>query len=356
MINNDEHIFDGFLFIGDPHIWSLKPGRRRDASFLDTVLNKIIAAANIANQKNLFPIFLGDLFHSDTDSGNRLQAKSTEAIQSFTHKPVTVSGNHDRKGIELAYENPLKPILVAQSLHVMDKPGPWQIMRVKKGTKTLKVLIGGTPYGYPLPKSYQDAMGEERPKDIDMVIWITHDDLAFDGPYPGSIAMEEMPGIDIVVNGHIHNTKRPYMAGETVYHNPGNITRLAIDNVNHIPSVWEWNPINKEKVATSNGAKVTSLIQHVLPHKPAVEIMNTTGYHTKKAQKEEKTEEQFEFIHGLETMDNQMDDEKRKTDDGTLAQETINSYLDEIEASEELGNIVKNLLNKAIQKHQELSK
>ena len=57
----------GVLYIGDPHVWSKKPGRRRDEDFLATILGKLGQAAEIANKNHLWPICPGDLLHDDDD-------------------------------------------------------------------------------------------------------------------------------------------------------------------------------------------------------------------------------------------------------------------------------------------------
>ena len=87
----------GILFIGDPHLWSFKPGRRRDASFRDTVLGKIAQAAEISNRLNLWPIFLGDLFHAPDDNDVSTLVGLVRVLGTFDRKPVTLEGNHGAK-------------------------------------------------------------------------------------------------------------------------------------------------------------------------------------------------------------------------------------------------------------------
>ncbi len=56
---------NGFLFIGDPHLDIKKPGRRLDENFAETVLGKIDFCINYANDHDLVPVFLGDLFDNN---------------------------------------------------------------------------------------------------------------------------------------------------------------------------------------------------------------------------------------------------------------------------------------------------
>ena len=52
--------YNGLLFVGDPHLWSLSPGTRIDVdmSFAEVVLDKINQAIDIALEHNLFLVFL----------------------------------------------------------------------------------------------------------------------------------------------------------------------------------------------------------------------------------------------------------------------------------------------------------
>lgn len=61
-----EHIFNYIQVIGDPHVYDARPGRRRDVNFLDTVLDKLSQAAEIANDNNAYTVITGDFFHSKT--------------------------------------------------------------------------------------------------------------------------------------------------------------------------------------------------------------------------------------------------------------------------------------------------
>src|SRR3546814_7832118 len=76
------------------------------------------------------------------------------------------------------------------------------------------------------------------------IVWLTHEDLAFDGSYPGAKELYEVPGVSLVVNGHMHLTKKPRNVGGTMWFNPGNITRVAVDAKDHVPAVWKFDPVN----------------------------------------------------------------------------------------------------------------
>ena len=52
----------GLLVIGDPHVGSRRPGRRKDADWPAPILAKLERCVAIANARDLAPVILGDLF------------------------------------------------------------------------------------------------------------------------------------------------------------------------------------------------------------------------------------------------------------------------------------------------------
>src|SRR5688572_19718383 len=101
------------------------------------------------------------------------------------------------------------------------------------------VLVGGTSWGQKLPKSFEraeasaDAAGP-------LVFWVCHHDLRFPG-YEETARLDcrEIPGIDVVVNGHIHRDLGEVKCGGTLWINPGNIARIKRSDASrrHVPSV-----------------------------------------------------------------------------------------------------------------------
>ena len=63
----------GLLFIGDPHLGSIKPGRRKDVDFGATVLGAVAQAIAVANARRLVPVFLGDIFDRPHEEDERLK-------------------------------------------------------------------------------------------------------------------------------------------------------------------------------------------------------------------------------------------------------------------------------------------
>lgn len=344
---------EGILFIGDPHLWSFKPGRRLDPSFRDTVLGKITQAAKISNERNLWPVFLGDLFHAPDDNDVSTLVALVRVLGLFERKPVTLEGNHDKDDLRLSERNPLTLLRETDQIDVMEVSGPWATLELESPDGAIhRVAVGGTPYGSPLPTSYRQAYGTDRPADVGTAVWITHEDLAFDGVYPGALPMEPIVGVELVVNGHMHATKLPVQREGTVYYNPGNITRMSIDQSEHLPSVWEWTPFSTETMASSTGTRVPKLHQHVLKHVAGGQCFNFEGRHSRNVTIPVATDsEQSRFVAIMkqEPMAN-------RTDDGTFTQASLEQVLADLEANDNVRAISTRICQQAILQHQENSR
>lgn len=340
----------GILFIGDPHCWSKKPGRRRDSNFSDTVLGKIEQASKICVKKNLFPIFLGDLFHKDDEHDITMLVKISRILKKFPYGAIIIDGNHDKKDATLNDSNALTLLDVNDRIKIINGSNPYGVLELKHNKAIHKVIIGGSSYGEHIPSNYKEAFGEERREDIDTALWLTHEDLDFDGSYFGAIPIRPISDVEMVVNGHIHATKKPVKSGETVYYNPGNITRLSIDQIDHVPSVWEWNPFEIKKTNSASGVEVTELLQHVLEHVPSEDIFNFEGRHTKDTSSlvilPEDQSSAFVKMAAL-------DEEKERSDDGIYTEQNIHIILDKRQTAESPRSIVLNLFQSSIKKHQE---
>lgn len=391
----------GVLFIGDPHLWSKRPGRRRDESFLDTILKKLTKVANISNNNKLLPVFLGDLFHEDDDYEPEMLVKVIKVLQLFERKPVTIVGNHEKDEWVLREKNALALLKVTGQIDVIEKNGFWGKLSLTnpENKEVHNIAIGGTPYGQTIPydltsflekdggTSIRDDfdkinsdLAKEKVKalagrsgvnllsesnindailpdekinndihkklDCDTVIWLTHHDLAFENTYPNSIPLHNIDGVDMMINGHIHGTKKPVKVGNTVCYNPGNISRLSIDMAEHLPSVWIWNPFLNKNMPSSKGVNVPYLEQIVLPHVSGEEIFNFEGRHTQKSLIEVLPEEieHSVFVELLNTENNS----NNKTDDGIYLKESMDEIFQEKETIEPVKLILQNLFHKAL--------
>ncbi|MNR71626.1 3',5'-cyclic adenosine monophosphate phosphodiesterase CpdA [compost metagenome] len=251
MFTPTEMQFDGLLFIGDPHVSSRRPGRRKD-DYLASVLEKLAFCAQLCRTHNLLPVILGDLLHRNDDSNLKLLNGLVAALKQFPVPPLALEGNHDKEETSLTDADVL--FLLAQTgvVQVITEPGLVGTYQVQGKP----VRLFAAPYGSPIPKSV--AAGEGT------AVLITHHDMAFEGAYPGSLAIEEVKGVAMVVNGHMHDTKPSVTVGQTVWYNPGNIEPLSVDVAHHVPCAWVW-----------NGEANQPLVAEKLPH--GADLFDLTG-------------------------------------------------------------------------------
>lgn len=350
----------GFLFIGDPHVWSKQPGRRRDEIFINTIMDKLHQAADIANEHDLWPMILGDLMHDDSDHKVSTLIKLSRALQRFDRRPACLVGNHDKDEIYLSEENALLLLGVTNQLDLIDRNEIWGIVDiVGPNGATKKVAVGGTPYGGEIPedlgkflntgkKSVHSALG------VDQVIWMTHEDLAFSGAYPTALPIREIKGVDLAFNGHMHGTTLPQKAGMTAWYNPGNITRMSVDMIHHVPSVWSWGPFEDQLMKTQQGLDVPLIKQHVLVYRPGVEIFSLEGRHATSILPDEM--ETVESLLQAERTTSAfaekllVDRDLSRTDDGTYTRESLEDIFSQKSISDAAKNILRRTQEKAAQK------
>jgi predicted phosphodiesterase len=234
----------GFLFIGDPHVSSKKPGRRID-DYRASVLQKLKVAGEIARDNDLVPVVLGDLFHRADENDLATLSRLIEVFNAYPSKAIVVGGNHDKKEVVVKEADALNVLAVAGTVLLIDGKCR-EVARYEMNGKTVALWI--TPYGAAVPTAIEST--------ADTVILVTHADYAFAGAYPDAKPIVEIKGCDMVVNGHMHKTTPSVVVGGTVWHNPGNIEPLSVDCIDHVPAVWEW----------LGGESVRELKPHLLPH------------------------------------------------------------------------------------------
>lgn len=228
--------YDGLLFVGDPHLASKRPGTRLDENFMKTVLDKLEQSVEIALSKNLFMVILGDLFHDDSDHNPLMLTRLIQIFKRLPCAPVTIVGNHEKRQTTLTDDTFCAALREAGVLYTIEKNGFWARFKFNED----HVYLGGTPYGQTIPTEIKSFINQDYVNVASYNIWITHHDLAIDAYYPGCIEPFEIDGCHMLVNGHDHTTKTPVLKGQTMYFNPGNITRMSVDKKDHVPSVWAW--------------------------------------------------------------------------------------------------------------------
>lgn len=383
-----DHIFNNVLIIGDPHIYNARPGRRRDESFLDTILDKMNQAKEIANKNNAYVLITGDFFHTKTiEIKSEFLNKIIKVMKGFKFKPLVLSGNHEKSEWAITDKDALSILKNTDLVDVIDGNELFGKIKVEKDGIINEIAIGGTCFGETIPydlteflemeggKSFRDEeeiqiYKEEEKKqkgnkiilisksakefsDVDLhkkikqrikadkVIWMTHHDLVFGENYPYSRPLHPIDGVDIVINGHMHNYKKPVKKDLTQFYNPGNIVRLKIDEIDNIPSVWLYNPINNEYEEDVVGNKVEKIQQIILKYKNSEEVFNLEGKNIVASQKD--------IIIDSSNFINLMLNEtiQDKTDEAVFIKEVLDSEKDNL--STPTYNYILNLLSEVVE-------
>lgn len=250
----------GLLLIGDPHLESRPPGHRRD-DYPAVILDKLAWSLAYAAENRLLPCILGDLFDKPRDNPNWMLVRLIDLLQG---EVLGLYGNHDCAEPELREHDSLSVLVGAGRLRLVSAEAPW-IGRI--GSRV--VVVGGSSYRQPLPRDFEPpaaarAASQEGPPPL--VVWLAHHDILIPGYDDGRIRPFAMPGVDLVVNGHIHRRLEEIVAGPTRWLTPGNISRRARSDATreHIPSVLR-----------IDVSAADYRVQHVeVPHRPFDEVFH----------------------------------------------------------------------------------
>jgi len=255
----------GLLFIGDPHLSSRAPGFRKD-DYPATILEKLRWSLNYARENHLRPILLGDLFDFPRDNANWLIVRLLPLLEDET---LAIYGNHDCKENALDENDTLSILVHANKIRLLDESRVWS--GVMDGRE---VVVGGTSWGQKLPESFDpeaarplQRLGLSVREIAPLVFWICHHDLKFPGQEEFTrIDCREIPGIDFIINGHIHRDMGRFQTGKTTWLNPGNISRLSRKDSSrtHIPSLLRAD-------ISQAGCELTRI---AIPHQPYDEVFH----------------------------------------------------------------------------------
>jgi DNA repair exonuclease SbcCD nuclease subunit len=224
-----EQQYQGLFIIGDPHLEARIPGLRKD-DYPHTILNKLIWCFSYAQNERLLPIILGDLFDKPRDNSNWLMVRLLEVLPS---ELIGIYGNHDCAEPQLNDHDSLSLLVKAGRYRLVDEQNPW---RGEIGGRP--VIIGGSSYRQPLPERYLTSTHTATGGLPPFVVWLTHHDFLLPDYDEGRIPLREVPGIDMIVNGHIHRKMEAARLGGTLWCNPGNISRRARSEATrtHVPA------------------------------------------------------------------------------------------------------------------------
>jgi len=318
-------ICNGLLVIGDPHVGSRRPGRRKDAVWPQAVLGKLERCVAIANERGLAPVILGDLFDRPVEPDEALKNQLIRILKGFHLRPLVNVGNHDIQHTMLTDSDTLALLGLCDVVDVAAISAP--IAEFQIGTRRLG--IGMTPYGQTIPT---DARGSFTA--IDLHVWFTHHDIAFDGGYPGAVPPFAVEGCDVLVNGHIHKTQKAVTAGRTRWLNPGTINRQSVDLVDHIPRAW---------ILDASG----ELEAQELPHER--NVFDLTGRIVNAADGAMVAREvESAFVTLLQA---ESSTELKRSGDGSIIRDEIEAKFVEDDTPDAVRAIVRSLLSEAVERH-----
>ncbi|MGO4573742.1 metallophosphoesterase [Microvirga sp. 2TAF3] len=316
---------NGILVIGDPHVGSRRPGRRKDALWPQPVLAKLEHCAAIANERGLAVVILGDLFDRPVEPDEALKNQLIRILKGFRHRPLVNVGNHDIQHMTLTDSDTLALLGLCDVVDVVATSAP--ITEFHIGGRRLGV--GMTPFGQTIPVDVRGSFSG-----VDMQAWFTHHDIAFDGGYPGAVPPFAVEGCDLLVNGHIHKTQKGILAGRTRWMNPGNITRQSVDLLDHVPRAW---------ILDGSG----DLIAQPLPFE--ANVFDLTGRLVDAADDgavAAAVESAFVTLLQAESPT-----ELKRSGDGSIVRDEIEAKFSQDDTSESVRAIVRSLLGEAVERH-----
>lgn len=238
----------GLFCIPDPHVAATPPMQRLD-SYMDDVLAKLAACLEQAAAADLVPVVLGDLFHWPRENPNVVMVALIELFRG--HHPYVLVGNHDKYQARFTADTSLAVLRAAGVCDVLDEPG----LFLRLDTPTGKAVVGASPDGSPLPTSVDKEPDETS-------VWLTHHNVGFPDFEEKQIKIREIPGLDWLINGHIHRPQPTVVAGGTRWANPGNVTRLKFSrrSMARRPEAAIWRP------------GLDDLEKWPIPHRPFAEV------------------------------------------------------------------------------------
>ncbi len=317
---------NGLLIIGDPHVSSRRPGRRKDADWPGPILAKLEACVAVANARGLAPVLLGDLFERAVEPDESLKARLVRILKSFRIRPLTNVGNHDIAHTTLSDGDSLAVFGIADVVDVVAATGIVGEYRIAEH----RLGIGMTPFGAGIPRDVRGSLAG-----IDRLAWFTHHDIAFEGAYPGAVPPFPVAGADLVVNGHVHKTKPPIRAGGTLWTNPGNINRQSVDLQDHKPAVW---------ILGADGV----LVPEYLPHE--ADVFDLTGRIVAAASdRDMRAQVESAFVSLLQA---ESATDLARSDDGSIIREEVEAAFAREGTPDPVRSLVLSLLDEAVERRE----
>lgn len=229
---------EGLFFMADPHVAATPPGQRLEG-YAEQILDKLRAGLDFARENALIPVILGDLFHWPRENPNSLLVALIGLFGGYPppFKPWVLVGNHDKYQARFTPDVSLAVLQAADAVHVMSEAGPQFFLQ----TNSIRALMGASPDFAPIPAEFSPPEDAPAPE---IVLWGTHHSLGFPEYMDKQVKPVEIPGVDWIVNGHLHRPQPTLERGRTRWANPGSMTRMRFTrlNIERRPAGVYWTP------------------------------------------------------------------------------------------------------------------
>ena len=209
---------EGILFCADAHLAGTPPGQRL-LGYSEQTQAKLAFCLEQAAARTLLPVVCGDLFHWPRENPNTLLVRCIELFKPLAGTPRkcwVLVGNHDKWQANYTDDVSMAVLESAGVIHVMKEAGPQCLVEVHGR----RALLGASPDMAPLPRTVERGEAET-------VLWVTHHGLGFPDYADQRQPLRELPGVDWVINGHLHQPQPPQRRGMTTWVNLGSLARMS---------------------------------------------------------------------------------------------------------------------------------
>ncbi|MGE4297334.1 MAG: exonuclease SbcCD subunit D [Desulfovibrionaceae bacterium] len=231
---------NGLFFLADPHLAATPPGQRLEG-YGEQVMEKVRAGLARARELGMAVVVCGDLFHWPRENPNALLVAIIDLFRAHDVpcKPWVLVGNHDKYQARYTPDVSMAVLDAAGVIHLMAEPGPQFRLRVPAHAPggPAEAVVGASPDMAPLPGAFARAEAEA-------VLWVTHHNIGFPDYEFKPIKPHEIPGVDWIVNGHIHRPQPMVITGGTRWVNAGGMVRLTFSRraMERRPAARFWTP------------------------------------------------------------------------------------------------------------------
>lgn len=211
--------------VNDVHT-SDRPPRWRRASYNDELFTKLDYVVHIANHEDAVLLFCGDLFHHPAPSkvSHELVNRWLDLLRR-AGPVVIVPGNHDLAfgRIGSLYRQPLATLGTLPNVHILHSGNSY--------TTPDGELICGVEWNYSATPTWvaQTLMDREHNVKEGIDLLAIHAAIAKEpNPHYETLQPDQLCFARVVAFGHLHPPEEPYAVNQSVFVNPGALSRGSL--------------------------------------------------------------------------------------------------------------------------------